>query len=277
MRPILTLLAILTLLGLAAAQTPSLTVAPQTLEQGAVTLASVTLAEDGFVVVHAYDTNGELVLTPPLGLVYLEAGTHTGVMIPLAPDLLEANGYVAGTTKNVLPMIHLDANSNQSYEFPEGPDVPVMVNDQMVVAELPLTLSETMMGEGEMMGMSDGTPALTVSDQTTADNSVTLDMVTLAEDGFVVVHAYDTKGELVLTPPLGLVYLEAGTHRNVQVPLDEAFLVLYGYGSEPKAVLPMLHVDANGNMTYEFPEGPDTPVMLEGEMVVAPLELTVAR
>lgn len=268
---IFTLFTTLVLLGLAAAQTPSLTVAPQTLENGSITLASVTLAEDGFVVVHAYDTNGELVLTPPLGLTYLTAGTYENVEIALAPELLEANGYTAGSTKNVVPMIHLDANANQSYEFPEGPDVPVMVNDQMVVAELPLTIG------GEMMGMGEVQPALTVSDQTVSDGALTLDTVTVAEDGFVVVHAYDTAGELVLTPPLGVTYLTAGTHENVQVALDEAFLVLYGYGSEAKAVLPMLHIDANANQSYEFPEGPDVPVMVSGEMVVAELGLTVAK
>lgn len=401
--------------SLALAQTPSLSVSPQDSSDGGVTIDSVTLVEDGFVVVHAFDTMGELVLTPPLGLTYLEAGTHQNVPVALDPMLLEQYGY-GSEAKDVLPMLHIDGNDNGSYEFPEGPDVPVMVGEDMVVATLSLTLASMdgmghdmnesmgsmtglMLAEGTfeialsgaqevpavmtdasgtatvslqgsqlsvsgdfaglssplvaiagtpghihlapfgengdvsiplnvtaaedgssglfsaeaelddaqleafkaghfyinlhtemhesgelrgqlvpqdaLMGLMGLTPSLGVSAQTLEMNAVTLNSVTLAEDGFVVIHAFDGMGELVLTPPLGLAYLEAGTHEHVQVTLDPALLAEYGYGTGGKDVLPMLHIDGNDNATYEFPDGPDVPVMLDGEMVVATLGLTL--
>lgn len=390
------------LLGLSFAQ-PSLSVSPQELMNGQVTIDAVTLEQDGFVVVHAYDTNNDLVLTPPLGVMYLTAGTHENVMVDLDPMLLSEYGYDMGT-KNVLPMLHIDANMNQTYEFPDGGDVPVMVNDAMVVADLALTVGamegdmstdmmpmEAVIGEGQfevmlsgaqetpavtsdatgsatvtltgsslsisgdfsgltspfagahvhmaamgesgdvvfpltvttaddamsgilsgdfslneeqvnafkagylyinvhsemnksgeiraqllphdlMMGMMGMTPALMVSPQ--MGSNISLDSVTLAEDGFVVVHAFDTKGDLVLTPPLGVVYLTAGTHENVMVELDPMLLSENGYGASAKDVLPMIHVDANANQVYEFPDGGDVPVMVNGDMVVATLSLT---
>jgi hypothetical protein len=393
---------LLALLGLSFAQ-PSLSVSPQELMNGQVTIDALTLEQDGFVVVHAYDSNNDLVLTPPLGVLYLSAGTHENVMVDLDPMLLSEYGYDMGT-KNVLPMLHIDANMNQTYEFPEGGDVPVMLNDAMVVAELALTVGamegdmsadmmpmEAVIGEGQfevmlsgsqetpavmtdamgtatvtltgsslsisgdfsglsspftaahvhmaavgesgdvvfpltvtvaedsmsgilsadfslneeqvnafkagylyinvhsemyksgeiraqllphdlMMGMMSMTPSLRVSPQ--MGSSISLDSVTLAEDGFVVVHAFDTNGDLVLTPPLGVVYLSAGTHENVMVDLDPMLLSENGYGATAKDVLPMIHIDANANQVYEFPEGGDVPVMVNGDMVVATLSLT---
>lgn len=260
----------------ATAQTASLSVSPQQLVDGALSIDAVTLAEDGFVVVHAYDTAGELVLTPPLGLVYLAAGEHTAVTVALDAELLTEYGY-GETAKNVLPMIHVDANENMTYEFPEGPDVPVMVDGAMVIAELSLTVSGAM---GSMdHGMSHDamlTPALLAASQSSSlSSSFELDSVTLAEDGFVVVHAFDTAGELVLTPPLGLIYLEAGTYEAVTIALDAELLSEYGYGATSKDVLPMLHIDANANGSYEFPEGPDVPVMVDDAMVVATIGFTL--
>ena len=319
-----TIIALITLAlaSLALAQ-PALVVSPQMMGEDmmmdSVVLSAVALDEDGFVVVHAFDTNGELVLDPPLGVVYLPRGVYADVEVPLDADVLAANGYGA-ETKNVLPMIHVDANANEIYEFPDGDDVPVMVNDEMVVAELPLMVEmmdeemmddDSMDGEmmdddsmdGEMMDddammdeemmdddammdeemmdddamMADGdmmmTPMLMVSPQ--MSSTIMLDSVTLAEDGFVVVHAFDTSGELVLDPPLGLVYLTAGTHEGVMVELDGALLADYAYGAEVKDVLPMIHVDANANQMYEFPDGGDVPVMVNEEMVVATLPLTL--
>lgn len=237
---------------------PALTVTPQT--GSSVNIGSVTLDEDGFLVVHAFDTQGELVLTPPLSVVYLNAGAHENVSVALDTDLLEANGYGA-TAKDVLPMLHVDANANQMYEFPEGGDVPVMVADAMVTAKLSLTYQP-------LAGL---TPSILVSAQ--SGPAAVIDSVTLAQDGFVVVHAFDMSGELVLTPPLGVTYLSAGYHENVSVELDAELLAANGYGAGAKNVLPMLHVDANANQVYEFPDGGDVPVTVNDEMVVAPLLL----
>lgn len=258
--------------GVGLAQTPSLDVSPQTLMSGGISIDAITALEDGFVVVHAFDTAGEFVLTPPLGLTYVEAGEHTDVWVALDEELLAEYGYGA-EEKDVLPMLHVDANANRAYEFPEGGDVPVMVANEMVVANLTITLT----GMSFMDHSASLTPAILAASQDLGTVVLTLDSVTLAEDGFVVVHAFDTDGELVLTPPLGFTYLAAGTNENVDVGLDTALLAEYGYGADNKDVLPMLHLDANANMAYEFPEGGDVPVMVDEEMVVLSVPVTIGR
>lgn len=221
-----------------------------------IVLDRVKLAEDGFVVVHATNDDG-LVLTPPLGLVALPAGEHTDVSVALDLEQLAMYDYVNGGA--IVPMLHVDANGNGTYEFPEGPDVPVTVDGAPVVTQIDLTLL----------------PSLTTMAQTLAGGSVAIDTVVAAQDGFVVVHALDLEGEAVLTPPLGVAQVSAGISRYVRIELDDALLNQYGYDQGPKAIVPMLHVDADGNGAYEFPEGPDVPVTADGGALVAPLELSM--
>lgn len=246
-------------LGTALAQmdTPSLTVSDQTANAFEVVVDEVTLAQDGFVVVHAVDPDGNLVLTPELGKLYLAAGTHQDVRVPLDPDELIANEYEVGTARAVAPMLHID-DGNMTYEFPNGPDTPVSVEGSVVVETLSYTQG----------------PALRTLDQTLANGSVTIDTVAAAQDGFVVVHALDREGNAVITPPLGLASVEAGIQRFVTIALDADLLAEYGYDEGPKAIVPMLHID-DGNGEYEFPEGPDVPVTVDGGALVSPLELSM--
>lgn len=109
------------------------------------------------------------------------------------------------------------------------------------------------------------TGAISVSDQTGDGTTVAVDAVTITgAEGFVVVHLDEdgAPGQV-----LGHVGIPEGTSSNVQVPLDSPL-------AEAATVWPMLHVDAGTLGTYEFP-GADTPVSVDGEVVMAPLALTV--
>lgn len=223
-----------------------------------ITIDSVIADVDGFVVVHATDANGDLVLTPPLGLAYVAAGTHTDLSIALDPTELAKYTYHQGGA--IVPMLHVDADGDGVYSFPNGPDVPVMADGAMVVTTVDLMLR----------------PGLWVNDQVAAGGAVTIDTVVAAQDGFVVVHALDADGSMVLTPPLGVAPVTAGVSRFVSVALDASVLETYGYGAAAKAIVPMLHVDADGDGMYAFPDGPDVPVSDADGAVVAPLELGVA-
>lgn len=242
--------------ALAFAQEVRLEAQDQEIRGTTLTLDHVTLAQDGFVVVHATDASGDLVLTPPLGLTYLEAGAHDDVEVALHAGELAKYSYEQGGT--VVPMLHVDANGDGAYQFPDGGDVPVTRDEGAVVVSIDLTVL----------------PSLTTLDQTLAGQRVTIDTVVAAQDGFVVVHALDREGDAVLTPPLGVAQVEAGVTRYLAVELDDALLDEYGYRGGPKAIVPMLHVD-DGDGAYEFPDGPDVPVTADGAPLVSPLTLSM--
>lgn len=223
-----------------------------------IVLDRVLLEQDGFVVVHATNADG-LVLTPPLGVAHLPAGEHADVEIALDPDALAPYAYQDGGT--IVPMLHVDADGDGMYAFPDGPDVPVTVDGAPVVTEIEWTLL----------------PSLATLPQTLAGGGITVDTVIAAQDGFVVVHALDLEGEAVIAPPLGVAPVEAGVTRFVGIDLDADLLQANGYDQGPKAVVPMLHVDADGDGAYAFPDGPDVPVTADGGALVAPLELSMPR
>ena len=246
------------LLGAALANhVPAISVSDQTSTGFEIVIDEVNLLEDGFIVVHATNPDGSLVLTPELGKVYLDAGSYTDVVIPLDPAELAANGYEVGVARAVVPMLHVD-DGDQMYEFPNGPDTPVTLEGAVVLASLDYTQE----------------PALRTFDQTLANGTIRVDTVAAAQDGFVVVHALDRNGDAVITPPLGLAQVEAGFTRFLSIELDADLLAEYGYDEGPKAIVPMLHID-DGNGSYEFPDGPDTPVVVDGGALVSPLELSM--
>jgi uncharacterized surface protein with fasciclin (FAS1) repeats len=100
------------------------------------------------------------------------------------------------------------------------------------------------------------TPSVTASDQDSDGASVTVDSVTAAVPGWMVIHA-DNNG--APGPVLGQTFVEAGTTEGVVVELDpplEGSVTLWA----------MLHIDEGVAGTYEFP-GADAPVR-EGDMIV---------
>ena len=108
------------------------------------------------------------------------------------------------------------------------------------------------------------TPSLTVHDQPIVNGTITVAHVVAAQDGWIAVHMFGPDGKLLLTPLAGLAYVDAGTRNNVQVKLNKAF-------NAGEKLMPMLHIDAGKLGTYEFPNGPDVPVTVGGQVVMMPL------
>ncbi len=246
------------LLGTLAFAQPSLSVFDQTLAAGTVTIDTVVAEEDGFIVVHAFDANGEVVLTPPLGLTYIEAGENRYVSVSLDSELLAQYGY--DEAKNVLPMLHIDANENQTYEFPDGPDVPVIVDEAPLTAVL------------ELSQPLDVTPSVTVNESEEIllgedGLSLRIPSATLPTPGFVVLHTADENGDLVVLPVAGRsAPLAAGTTDVITITVADDAGPIVG-----DRVFAMLHYD-DGDGEYTFPES-DQPIVLGGDIVVAPFTL----
>jgi LPXTG-motif cell wall-anchored protein len=113
------------------------------------------------------------------------------------------------------------------------------------------------------------TPSIKVSDQPIVNNTITVAEVVAAQDGWVAVHKFGADGKPILTPIVGQTQVKAGTTTNVKVTITEAF-------NAGDKLLPMLHIDEGVKGTYEFPNGPDTPVSANGQVVAVPLTVQAA-
>ena len=121
------------------------------------------------------------------------------------------------------------------------------------------TASETpVTGPAELV-VGDGAA---ISDGTT----VTISSATLPVAGFVAIHGNDNGAPGAV---IGVSHLlQAGTSTDIEITLDQPL-------TESGSVFPMIHVDGDGNGTYEFP-GPDVPATTaSGDVAVAELQVQV--
>lgn len=215
-----------------AQDTPAVTVNDQFIAGNSVTIESVTSDGDGWLVVHA--DNGD---------------ERPGAVIGYAPvsDGINNNVRVVLDTVNITPklfaMLHTDTGEAGVYEFGqvEGADGPVMVDDSVVAPVFEIAMIQA-------------------GDQLPIDNTVTIPLLAIAQDGWLVIHADD--GDGAPGPVLGQSAVVAGTSANVVVTLD---------GDMTNQVFPMLHVDTGELGEYEFGqvEGADAPVIYNGTVAVS--------
>lgn len=101
--------------------TDSVTVGDQESDGASVTIASVTAAAAGWIVIHL-DADGRP--GPVLGQSAVEAGENSDVVVALDPPLEEETALWA--------MLHVDEGVVGEYEFP-GPDGPVRDGEMIVM------------------------------------------------------------------------------------------------------------------------------------------------
>ncbi|RQG97161.1 hypothetical protein EA473_03545 [Natrarchaeobius chitinivorans] len=105
---------------------------------------------------------------------------------------------------------------------------------------------------------------VTFSDQTTDGQTVVVDEVTMASGGFVAIHDSSLLVGNVLGSVIGSSeYLEAGTHENVEITLDEPL-------EEDETLIAMPHRDTNDNQEFDFVESEgeaDGPYEFAGEPI----------
>ncbi len=112
-----------------AAVTGSLDAADQTGDGTSITVKSVNITgSPGFIAIHA-DAGGQP--GPVVGHVAIPEGDSSDVVVPL--DAKSPTGAY-------WPMLHLDAGTAGTYEFP-GPDGPVKSGADIVMKKITLTVS----------------------------------------------------------------------------------------------------------------------------------------
>lgn len=233
----------------------------QDLVNGVVGVASITLAQDGYVVVHASNAAGDGPMVPAIisEPVYLEAGTYNNVEVPLTNDANVEAGDVLWI------MLHEDTGTEEEYEFDgsNGLDLPLMDGDNIVMTSITINAVTTAAISG----------SLTVSDQAVVNNTITVENVNLDMDGWVVVHASNEAGDGPMVPDIISipVYLEAGDNSSVEITFVDVANVVAG-----DTVWVMLHNDTGVEGVYEFNglNGLDLPITDDDGVVVTPITIT---
>ncbi|WP_218644780.1 PGF-CTERM sorting domain-containing protein [Natronomonas gomsonensis] len=220
-----------------------------------VTIDSVTLHNGGFVTLHDSTVLDGAVFDSVRGTSeYLGPGTHENVSVSI--------DEVPGGEDTFVAMPHLDTNGNEAYDFvtsEAADDAPYTVAGNANVA--PATVSAV------------PEASVSISDQTTDGESVTVDSASLSQGGFVTIHDGTLLDGATFDSVRGTSeYLESGDHSDIEVSLDTP------YEGDGTAVA-MPHLDTNGNQEYDFVDtegGEDDPYTTEGgDIVLDDASLTV--
>jgi len=193
----------------------------------AVNIANIVAQVDGWIVIHAGDKDGTV-----LGYSPIKAGLNSDVTVKLTD--------VSKVTPMMTAMIHIDAGTAGTYEFP-GADVPVKYGD--AISNEPFWTVDH----------------VRVMDQQLADDGTfTIPYVLASVDGWIVIHSTAQGG-----PVIGYAPVKAGLNEGVKVKIDDPKTIT-------DQVSAMLHIDAGTAGKYEFP-GADGPVKDTDGKVIAPL------
>ncbi|NWF69596.1 MAG: hypothetical protein HXY40_10970 [Chloroflexi bacterium] len=227
------------------------------LVEGSFSAASVTIDQPGFLVIHIAQDGRP---GPVLGTTYLEAGTSSDVRVEFT------NTDISPTTV-LFPMLHYDTDSNGVYEFAGGElDGIVVVGGQAAFG--PIWTASHLRAHGQvviysdqMMGMMSEMGEMGEMGPMFHARSVLLD-----QPGFLVIHI---SSDGAPGPVAGVLYLEAGYHAHVDVPLD-----MMALDEVTTTVFPMLHYDTDNNGVYEFAGGElDGIVVVDGAPVFFPVNI----
>lgn len=213
---------------------------------GVVTIASVTMAEGGWVVIHDNADNGP---GPVLGQTLVPAGTTANVAVSISES----------AEMSLFPMLHVDTGAVGEYEFGtvEGADGPVVIEGTVATTQM-MTVPHVRAGE-QVVVYGDNSPAAMMDMAPT----FTASSVLSAGPGVLVIHT-DNNG--APGPVAGYAFVNDGANLNVSVTLD--------LGPEITPVLwPMLHADTGVVGEYEFGtvEGADLPVSVADAVVTFPV------
>ena len=136
-------LILLALLGIAPAVlaqfTPDIFTVDQPVVDGQVNITRLTSNGPGWVVIHADDGGKPGAV---LGQTPIPGGISANIKVTVSP---------VGRTDTLFAMLHSDLGESGVYEFPNGPDAPVTVNDRIVMHPFKVTGVETT-ARGLIMG-----------------------------------------------------------------------------------------------------------------------------
>ena len=113
--------------------------------------------------------------------------------------------------------------------------------------------------------------SVTINEQESDGETVVIESVTMDEGGFVAIHDASVEDAPVASVLGNSVYLEAGTHENVEITLARPL-------EESQMIVAMPHYDTNDNEVYDFVLSTgalDGPYTADGEAVTDSAQVTV--
>jgi predicted lipoprotein with Yx(FWY)xxD motif len=241
-----------------AGETPSVTVNDQQYDGTSVIVADVFSQGPGWMVIHN-QVNGNI--GDPIGETPVQPGDNKNVVVKIDPSMATAVMYA---------MLHVDAGTVGKYEFP-GPDVPVMLNGQMLSPAFKATLQSAaasspapVAGSMNMTTPSAGgvVPMVKVSDQALSDGMVAVDEVVSSGPGWIVIYTTNANGQP--DQPIGHSAVKDGDNQMVMVPVDPA--------KAQGTLYAQLQTDQGTVGTFEYP-GVDAPVMLGVQMIASTFKI----
>jgi len=202
---------------------------------GEVVIERAVNNEPGWIVVY---NDFEGLTADLLGYAPLAAGVSRGITIPL-------NG------NNITPMLHImvheDAEPEGEFNYP-GQDGAVLNEGRLMLFSFETDTGSYVVTEDQRLG---------------ADGTVQIPLIVTDVETWVVVHA-SAGGEPGAI--IGRRTVPAGVHRDVRVEVeaDEATPTLYV----------ALHLNLGEADEFEYPNGPDTPLLFEQSPIQAPFAVT---
>ena len=238
---------------------PSVTVNDQQYDGTSVVVADAFSVGPGWMVIHA-QANGNI--GDPIGETQLNPGDNKNIVVKIDPTK---------ATPVLYAMLHVDAGTVGKYEFP-GPDVPVMLNGQMLSPGFKATVqsaaaatSTPAAGSMAMTTPSAGgsTPLVKVSDQPLSGNSVMVDEVVSNGPGWIVIYTTDSYGQPA--EAIGHAAVKDGDNQMVMVQVDpsKAQGTLYAQLQADKGIVG----------TFEG-SSVDAPVMVGVQMIAGTFKIT---
>jgi predicted lipoprotein with Yx(FWY)xxD motif len=211
--------------------TPSIKVADQAIRNGSIILPEVVSSGDSWVVIHR--VNGDGSMGSMVGYALIHNGDNLNVVVPVD---------TSHTSNPLAAMLHEDHGVVGVLEFP-GPDVPVMVNGQMITplfnitnlssADVVINLSDTDPSAAHLVNADGFTLYFSLQDKTGKSNC-TGDCLTLWRPVFATGKIVTGSG--VPAGKLGVIILDDGRRQ-----VTYAGAPLYSYAKDNKAG------DVNGN------------------------------
>ena len=209
-------------------------------------VVSVLSQGPGWLVIHT-DNNGAP--GPVGGFVAVADGLNT--------DLTVENLDASKLTPTLWPMLHVDTGTLGEYEFGtvQGADNPVTIDGNVLTFPINAAPALVLHDQDPLPGESDGTIRFVV------DNAL------MDGPGWLAIHSNNNGAP---GPVLTTARLHDGANKNLIIEVDAA--------AAGDLVFPMLHYDTGTIGEYEFGtvDGADAPVVVGGQVVVAPQRLTTA-